>query len=123
MREVDGSVEYLVKWLGYTREEDNTWQPEQNLRCEEKILQFQTKLKLENCVKENIPKLVQMKDKFDTKMVLSLNTVKNHNKVEVDQVICKICSNDLVSVSSAYRHNRCHQVSSLDVCSCTFCDE
>ena len=45
MREVAGSVEYLVKWLGYNRQEDNTWEPQQNLWCRQKILDFQKKLK------------------------------------------------------------------------------
>ena len=40
MREVASSVEYLVKWLGYNRQEDNTWEPQQNLRCGQKILDF-----------------------------------------------------------------------------------
>ena len=124
MREVEGSVEYLVKWLGYNREEDNTWEPQQNLRCEEKVLQFQTKLKVENCINEDLPKLAAMKEKYDTRQFGPMSTSKWFgNKINSDQAICKICSNDLLSVPWSYKHNRCHQVSSLDVCPCTICDE
>ena len=124
MREVDGSMEYLVKWLGYNKEEDNTWEPEQNLRCEEKVLQFRTKLKVENCINENFPKLAEMKKKYDSRQFVPLSTAQVYNKMDGDQAICKICSNDLLSVPMwSYKHNRCHQVSSLDVCPCIICDE
>ena len=58
-REVNGNVEYLVHWLGYDRGEDNTWEPEQNLRCKKKIVQFETKQITENNIENGITKLVR----------------------------------------------------------------
>jgi Chromo (CHRromatin Organisation MOdifier) domain len=39
-RTVNGQTEYLVKWLGYDKEEA-TWEPTRNLHCPDKVQEFE----------------------------------------------------------------------------------
>jgi len=40
-----GKTEYLIKWKGYEDEAENTWEPIDNLDCEDKIQDFEKKQK------------------------------------------------------------------------------
>lgn len=47
-REEEGQRLYLIKWKGFEKEDDNTWEPEENIDCKEKLVQFKKEVTGEN---------------------------------------------------------------------------
>lgn len=67
LREENGQVQYLLKWIGYS-DEDNTWEPQKNLNCIDLMAAFERKRKEEQ--KKKTKPVVGKKEKVKRPLVM-----------------------------------------------------
>lgn len=72
-----GKTKYLVKWDGYSNEE-NTWEPEENILCPVLILEYEKSRKSKPTKADDRPKAIRKK--IENK---SVNSGENHRNFRV----------------------------------------
>merc|ERR1711892_511816 len=88
----DGVVQYLVKWKNWNNEEDNTWEPSDNLVGSESIIEkYEKKQKLKKKEEDESPaiKSTKKKKKEELEQTEDADDADDANEYEVEKIVDK----------------------------------
>jgi len=88
----DGVVQYLVKWKNWNNDEDNTWEPSDNLVGSESIIEkYEKKQKLKKKEEDESPaiKSTKKKKKEELEQTEDADDADDANEYEVEKIVDK----------------------------------